>query len=76
MGSLFFEAITFRDYPVIMGLTLMFSVFTLLGQLLAEERTVSLLRMRRSVDEAFRVEGMVGRDHERAESAEGRDDGR
>jgi len=36
MGSLFFEAITFRDYPVIMGLTLMFSVLTLLGQLLAD----------------------------------------
>jgi peptide/nickel transport system permease protein len=36
MGSLFFEAITFRDYPVIMALTLMFSVLTLLGQLLAD----------------------------------------
>ncbi|MEX2173635.1 MAG: ABC transporter permease [Pirellulaceae bacterium] len=36
MGSLFFEAITFRDYPVIMGLVLMFSVLTLLGQLLAD----------------------------------------
>jgi peptide/nickel transport system permease protein len=36
MGSLFFEAITFRDYPVIMGLTLMFSILTLLGQLLAD----------------------------------------
>ena len=36
MGSLFFEAITFRDYPVIMGLTLMFSVLTLSGQLLAD----------------------------------------
>jgi peptide/nickel transport system permease protein len=36
MGSLFFDAITFRDYPVIMGLTLMFSVLTLLGQLLAD----------------------------------------
>jgi len=36
MGSLFFEAITFRDYPVIMGLALMFSVLTLLGQLLAD----------------------------------------
>jgi peptide/nickel transport system permease protein len=36
MGSLFFEAITYRDYPVIMGLTLMFSVLTLLGQLLAD----------------------------------------
>jgi peptide/nickel transport system permease protein len=36
MGSLFFDAITFRDYPVIMGLVLMFSVLTLLGQLLAD----------------------------------------
>lgn len=36
MGSLFFEAITFRDYPVIMGLVMMFSVLTLLGQLLAD----------------------------------------
>jgi peptide/nickel transport system permease protein len=36
MGSLFFEALTFRDYPVIMGLALMFSVLTLLGQLLAD----------------------------------------
>jgi peptide/nickel transport system permease protein len=36
MGQLYFEAITFRDYPVIMGLTLMFSVLTLAGQLLAD----------------------------------------
>jgi peptide/nickel transport system permease protein len=36
MGSLFFEAITYRDYPVIMGLVLMFSILTLLGQLLAD----------------------------------------
>ncbi len=36
MGRLFFEAITERDYPTIMGLTLMFSVLTLLGQLLAD----------------------------------------
>jgi peptide/nickel transport system permease protein len=36
MGSLFFEAITFRDYPVIMGLVMMFSVLTLLGQLFAD----------------------------------------
>ena len=36
MGSLFFEAITFRDYPVIMGLVLMFTILTLLGQLLAD----------------------------------------
>ncbi|MCI0360311.1 MAG: ABC transporter permease [Planctomycetaceae bacterium] len=36
MGSLFFEAITFRDYPVIMGLVMMFTVLTLLGQLLAD----------------------------------------
>lgn len=36
MGSLFFQAITFRDYTVIMGLTLMFSILTLLGQLMAD----------------------------------------
>lgn len=36
MGSLFLESISKRDYPVIMGLTLMFSVLTLLGQLLAD----------------------------------------
>ncbi len=36
MGSLFFDAITERDYPTIMGLTLMFSVLTLAGQLLAD----------------------------------------
>ncbi|MCA9040521.1 MAG: ABC transporter permease [Planctomycetaceae bacterium] len=36
MGQLFFQAISDRDYPVIMGLTLMFSVLTLLGQLLAD----------------------------------------
>lgn len=36
MGRLFFEAITERDYPTIMGLTLMFSVLTLAGQLLAD----------------------------------------
>ena len=36
MGSLFFEAIGERDYPTIMGLTLMFSVLTLAGQLLAD----------------------------------------
>ncbi|QDU81994.1 Dipeptide transport system permease protein DppB [Polystyrenella longa] len=36
MGQLFFESIPERDYPVIMGLTLMFSVLTLLGQLLAD----------------------------------------
>lgn len=36
MGRLFFEAITERDYPTVMGLTLMFSVLTLLGQLLAD----------------------------------------
>lgn len=36
MGTLFFEAITYRDYPVIMGLTLMFSTLTLLGQLIAD----------------------------------------
>lgn len=36
MGTLYFEAITFRDYPVIMALTLMFSILTLIGQLLAD----------------------------------------
>jgi peptide/nickel transport system permease protein len=36
MGRLFFEAITQRDYDTLMGLTLMFSVLTLLGQLLAD----------------------------------------
>ena len=36
MGNLFFEAIGQRDYPTIMGLTLMFSVLTLAGQLLAD----------------------------------------
>jgi peptide/nickel transport system permease protein len=36
MGQLFFDAITRRDYPVIMGLTLMFSLLTLAGQLLAD----------------------------------------
>ena len=36
MGRLFFEGIRERDYPTIMGLTLMFSVLTLLGQLLAD----------------------------------------
>jgi peptide/nickel transport system permease protein len=36
MGSLFFESLRERDYPTIMGLTLMFSVLTLLGQLLAD----------------------------------------
>ena len=36
MGRLFFESIAERDYPTIMGLTLMFSVLTLVGQLLAD----------------------------------------
>lgn len=36
MGRLFFESIAERDYPTIMGLTLMFSVLTLAGQLLAD----------------------------------------
>lgn len=36
MGRLFFEAITERDYPTIMGLTFMFSILTLAGQLLAD----------------------------------------
>ena len=36
MGRLFFEAIGQRDYDTLMGLTLMFSVLTLIGQLLAD----------------------------------------
>ncbi len=36
MGSLFFESIRERDYPTIMGLVLMFSILTLVGQLLAD----------------------------------------
>lgn len=36
MGRLYFESIRERDYPTIMGITLMFSVLTLAGQLLAD----------------------------------------
>jgi len=36
MGRLFFESIGRRDYELIMGLVLIFSVLTLLGQLLAD----------------------------------------
>ena len=36
MGQFYFESIQRRDYPSIMGLTLMFSVLTLGGQLLAD----------------------------------------
>jgi peptide/nickel transport system permease protein len=36
MGRLFFEAIREYDYPTIMGLVLLFSILTLLGQLLAD----------------------------------------
>lgn len=36
MGNLFFESLGERDYPTIMALTLMFSMLTLLGQLLAD----------------------------------------
>ncbi len=36
MGTLFFESIGRRDYETIMGLTLMFSLLTLIGQLLAD----------------------------------------
>jgi peptide/nickel transport system permease protein len=36
MGKLFFESIRERDYPTMMGLILMFSVLTLLGQMLAD----------------------------------------
>ncbi|QDV76182.1 ABC transporter permease [Botrimarina mediterranea] len=36
MGRLFFESISQRDYDTLMGLTLMFSVLVLVGQLLAD----------------------------------------
>ncbi|MGI9455705.1 MAG: ABC transporter permease [Aeoliella sp.] len=36
MGTLFFESLRERDYPTVMGLTLMFSMLTLAGQLLAD----------------------------------------
>ena len=36
MGSLFLESISTRDYPIIMGLTFMFTMMTLAGQLLAD----------------------------------------
>ncbi|MFK7778348.1 MAG: ABC transporter permease [Gimesia sp.] len=36
IGQLYFESILERDYPTIMGLTLMFSILTLAGQLLAD----------------------------------------
>jgi peptide/nickel transport system permease protein len=36
MGKLFFESIRERDYPTLMGLMLIFSVLTLIGQLLAD----------------------------------------
>ena len=36
MGLLYLEAIGTRDYPVIMGLTLIYAVLTLAGQLLAD----------------------------------------
>lgn len=36
MGRLYFEAIGQRDYDTVMGLTLIFSTLTLLGQLLAD----------------------------------------
>ena len=36
MGKLFFESIRERDYPTIMGLLLVFSILTLIGQLLAD----------------------------------------
>ncbi len=36
MGQLFYHSITDRDYPVIMGMILMYSVLTLAGQLLAD----------------------------------------
>jgi peptide/nickel transport system permease protein len=36
MGSLFFDSIRTRDYNVMMGLTAMFALLTLAGQLLAD----------------------------------------
>jgi peptide/nickel transport system permease protein len=36
IGKLLYEAITFHDYPLIMGLTFMFAVATILSQLLAD----------------------------------------
>jgi peptide/nickel transport system permease protein len=36
VGTLMFDSINMRDYTVIMGLTLIFSIVTLLGQLLAD----------------------------------------
>ena len=36
MGSLFFDSINVRDYKLLMALTLLFSVLTLAGQLLAD----------------------------------------
>lgn len=36
MGQLFFSSISDRDYPVIMGMILMFSILTLIGQLIAD----------------------------------------
>jgi peptide/nickel transport system permease protein len=36
MGTLFFDSIGARDYTVLMTITLMFSVLTLLGQLIAD----------------------------------------
>ena len=36
MGQLYFLSLTSRDYPLIMGLTLMFAILTLAGQLLAD----------------------------------------
>jgi peptide/nickel transport system permease protein len=36
IGRLFLESLRERDYPTIMGLTLLFSVMTLVGQLLAD----------------------------------------
>jgi len=36
IGRMFFESITARDYPLLMGLLLMFSVMTVIGQLMAD----------------------------------------
>ena len=36
MGNLFFDTLTQRDYPVIMGLTMMFAVLVMIGNLLAD----------------------------------------
>jgi peptide/nickel transport system permease protein len=36
MGNLYFDALSQRDYPVIMGLTMMFAVLVMIGNLIAD----------------------------------------